>query len=51
MRPWRQMSHLASALADLWTHHKQPVNGLLQEAHAVVGGYVPKHRDLLREAL
>lgn len=47
----QQRSHLASTLADLRAHHKQPVDGLLQESHAVMGRYVLKHGDLLREAL
>lgn len=37
--------------ADVRTHGTQPVNRLLQEAHVVVRRYVPKHRDLLGEAL
>lgn len=45
------MSFLMSALADVWAHDKQPVDRLLQEAHAVVRCNVSKHSDLLREAL
>lgn len=45
------MSHSVSVLADVWAHNKQPVNGLLQEAHVVVGCYVSKHGDLLGEVL
>lgn len=42
---------LIERLADLRAHNNHPVNRLLQEAHAVVGRYVAKHFDLLREAL
>ena len=45
------MSHSESALADLWAHDEQPVDSLLQVAHAVVGCNIPKHRDLIKEAL
>ncbi len=46
-----QTSHLMNALADVWAHNKQPVDGLFQETHVVVRCDVPKHVDLLREAL
>lgn len=44
-------SRSARVLADVRAHSKQPVNGLLQEVHVVVGRDVLKHCDLLREAL
>lgn len=42
---------LVSALADLWAHFKQPVDGLPQKSHVVVRRNVLKYGDLLREAL
>ena len=42
---------VSSSRADLRAHRQQPVNGLVEESHVVVGGDVPEHFDLLRKIL
>ena len=36
---------------QLRSHEEQPVDGLLQEPHLVMGRDIPEHSDLLGEAL